>query len=364
MLNMKKNVYLNIIALGIAGLSLCGFQTAPKMSFVSSAYSGHEEITRQALNNILKKFSDLGFLELFNSEDFTTDLDPAPKGLFGYSSKNMLIHGNFATDFPKQTTVMDLSKFWKNPYFDQYENADNQVAHFLRNYTGTYTLASAKATCIRARENIKFATSEAIKLWQAGDKTKSLFLLGHVTHTIQDSFSAAHSVRDNVEKNNNLKDICFYGNQMAKSIDIQLQKKSKLCLHGQLDSRDVIWNQKEEQVALTKANWPDEKSIQCSKGSDYPTTDDEKIGCLKHEARLARLATEKYLYLVFFHLTDLANQKIQQRPAEEFIHSLDKRLFDGPVGDEKLDQKMANGIMRCEDLSDESITGRPVDTGN
>lgn len=361
---MKKNVYLNIIAFGIAGLALCGFQTAPKMAFVSSAYSGHEEITRQALNNIIRQFSDLGLTELFKSEDITTDLDAAPKGLFGYSSKNMLIHGNFATDFPRQTQVMDLGQFWKNPHFDKYENSDNQVAHFLRNYIGPYSVASAKATCIRARENIKFTTSEAIKLWLDGDKTKSLFLLGHATHTIQDSFSLAHAVRDNVERNNNLKNICFYGSQIAKAIDLQIQKKADLCLHQQLDSRDAIWNQKEEQVELTKANWPNEKSIQCTKGTDYPSTDADKVGCLKHEARLARLATEKYLYLVFFHLNNLANQNVQQRPTEEFIHSLDKRLFDGPVGDEKLDQKMANGIMRCEGLSDETVVGNPAEMSN
>ncbi len=358
---MKKNVYLNLIAIGIAGLTLCGFQTAPKMSFVSSAYSGHEEITRQALNNIIRQFSNFGFTTIFNVEDITTDLDPAPKGLFGYSSKNMLIHGNFATDFPKQTTVLDLGEFWKNPSFEKYEDANNQVAHFLRNYIGPLTIASSKSTCIGARENIKFATSEAIKLWQAGDKKKSLFLLGHVTHTIQDSFSTAHSIRDSVENNNNLKNICFYGNSMSKAIDFQLQKSNDLCLHGQLDGRDVIWNQNNQQAELTKTNWPNEKSIQCSKGSNYPVTDDEKVGCLKHEARLARLATEKYLYLVFFYLNNLANEHVQQRPTEEFIHSLDKRLFDGPVGDEKLDQKMASGIMRCDGLTDQTVTGSMPD---
>ena len=108
-------------------LSAQAFESAPSMILVSSAYSGHEEITRQALNNISKKIKETDTSSsFFEMPDLKFDLAPEPKGLFGYKSKNMVIHGNFASDFPKQTTVMSLAQFWNNKGF-----ADSRVTVFL-----------------------------------------------------------------------------------------------------------------------------------------------------------------------------------------------------------------------------------------
>jgi hypothetical protein len=350
---MKKlKVILSLSVVSLAVPFLCAFESAPSLPFVSSAYSGHEEITRQALNNSIQRLREFDISGLLSTSDFTADLGPTPKGLFGYSSQNMLVHGNFATDFPNQARVLNLSDFWNIPSFGYAENPKSQVFHFLRNYKNSVTVASARETCYQSREAIKYATQEAVKAWRAGERTKALFLMGHVTHIIQDSFSTAHTHRLNAQNNYNLADVCFYGNDMGRKINDPSGRNQPTCFHAATDGRDAIWNITDEQRKVTASEWPHEGSIQCDKASGYPETEDQKRNCLKHEARLARLATEKYLYLVMSHLNS-PNPK----DMPTFLASLDSRLFEGPVGRADLDVKMAQGIMRCEGLSTVEISG-------
>lgn len=336
-------------------LQLKAFESAPSMIFVGSNYSGHEEITRQALNSISKRIKDSDTYSIFQLSDLTFDLSPEPRGLFGYKSKNMVIHGNFASDFPKQTTVLSLAEFWKDKRLSQFENPNAQVLHFLRNYKNSLTLASAKETCLLAREKIKHITLQALNHWESGRTTEALFLIGHATHTIQDSFSRAHTVREE-SGNYNLKNICFFGTDMSKKIDTTFEKdpEKQVCYHSAPDSRDAIWNYKSKQARLSTREWANELSIDCDSHENYPESEDKKQSCLSHEARLARTATEKYLLLVFNHLNPAA---IVKNKADAFVNVLDARLFDGPVGDSDLDQKMANGIIRCDDLSAKEIVG-------
>ena len=331
-----------------------GFESAPtSFIIVSSTYSGHEEISRQALNKTLARFADMGVDTFSKLPDLTVDLDPAPKGLFGQTSKNMLIHGNFATDFPKYSTVMDLGAFWKIPNMSNFEHPDTQVFHFLRNYlSNSMNLASAYDTCMGAREKIKFITNQAIDFWDAGETRKALFLIGHATHTIQDSFSPAHTARDMDPAGNfDVKEICYFGTSIRNKVQ---DPKLKLCYHAAPDSKDAIWNISQGQAMQTKIAWPEEPTIQCNKSEGYPDTDDRKQACLKHEARLARLATEKYLYIVFAHISRAPDAR---RTRADFLASLDSRLFEGPTGVADLDAKMANGIMRCQGLSKNIIMG-------
>jgi len=337
-----------------AVLALCGFESAPVSFIISnSTYSGHEEITRQALNNTLKRFQNMGSLKFAQVPELVADLDPTPKGLFGEKSQNMVIHGNFSSDFPQYTTVLSLADFWKIPKIKEFEHPQTQVLHFLRNYKDSQTIVSAKETCFSAREKIKQITKASIEMWNSGDKTKALFLIGHATHTIQDSFSSAHAIRETTQ-NFDLKNICYYGVQMNKSIG----KDKDICYHNAPDSADVIWTVNQGSFEKTQNEWPNEASSMCDKKSSYPETDLQKQSCLKHEARLARLATEKYLFIVFAHLN---LDPEQRKKMDDFLSSLDSRLFEGPTGNAELDVKMARGIMRCDDLSDKEIFGVYVD---
>lgn len=339
------------------------FESAPSMVFVGSTYSGHEEITRQALNNVAKKIkeSDAGF-DLFNLNDLKFDLAPEAKGLFGYKSKNMVIHGNFSTDFPDQTNVMSLAEFWKFKNFSDFENPETQMLHFLKNYKDPVTLESARATCLRSRGAIKRVTLAALTAWEAGDKTRALFLVGHATHTIQDSFSPAHTRRAGAENNNDLINICYYGVAMNKRMDHSRMGPKDLCYHNSPDSRDAVWNLSPEQYKKALRNWGSEAASQCDKGAGYPESDAAKASCLSDEARLARAATEKFLFLVF---NQMSPQNFTKKSSDEFAASLDKGLFDGPVGDAELDQKLGNGILRCDSLPDNEISGyEPAGSGN
>jgi hypothetical protein len=338
----------------IVSLGAHAFESAPTSFIVTnSTYSGHEEISRQAINRTLARFEAMGINTFSKIPALNADLDAAPKGLFGQTSKNLLILGNFATDFPQYVSFMDLGVFWNVKHMSDFEHPDTQVLHFLRNYTDNKSnLASAYATCMDARAKIKYITEKAVSLWDAGSVDKALFLIGHASHTIQDSFSPAHTIRDlNPSGNYDVKNICYYGSVIHNRIQESLKD---LCFHNAPDARDAIWNMGQGQQIQDKVSWPDEASIQCDKGNGYPDTDDRKQACLKNEARLARLATEKYLFLVFAHL----NMPLDHRkPLASFIDSLDTRLFEGPTGHQDLDSKMAGGIMRCQGLSKNIIMG-------
>lgn len=347
---------ISVIVLSLLlGFKIAAFESAPSMIFVGSNYSGHEEITRQALNSVAKKIKDSETYSIFQLSDLTFDLAPEPKGLFGYKSKNMVIHGNFASDFPKQTSVMSLADFWKDRSFHQFENPDNQVIHFLRNYKSSLVLASAKETCTLAKSKIKYITAKALENWNEGRTTEALFLIGHATHTIQDSFSPAHTIRENTG-NYDIKNICFFGNDMSKKIDTRFEKDplKQVCYHAAPDSRDAIWNYKSRQLDQSSREWPYQKNIDCDSNQNYPETEADKQACMNHEARLAKLATEKYLFLVFNQMNRAA---IVKPSLENFIDSLESRLFEGPVGNPELDEKMQNGIIRCGGLSDKEIIG-------
>lgn len=334
------------------------FESVPDWFFVGSTYSGHEEITRQALNNTANRLNQTeAGQSLFSIETLKVNLIPEARGILGHKSKNMVIHGNFATDFPKQTKVMNLGSFWNIKHISDFENKDNQVLHFLRNYKDNVTLASAFDTCVKARENIKYVTAEALKAWQAQDPNKALFLIGHALHMIQDSFSPAHTQRDDEAHNYNIKNVCFYGVQMSEKMDMNSRqgRKKNLCYHSAPDSKDAIWNFKRSQYKEALSNWGSaEKVTECDRVDQYPETEEGKQSCLKSEARLAKLATEKYLFIIFSQV----NPANFVQPLEsDIVASLDSRLFDGPVGVAELDQKMAEGIMRCEGLSTEEFVG-------
>jgi len=337
------------------------FESVPDWFFVPSTYSGHEEITRQALNNTARRLhqSEAG-PSIFTQETLQFNVKPEPRGILGHKSKNIVIHGNFATDFPKQTKVLSLKEFWQIKDIDDFESRDNQILHFLRNYKDGVTLTSAHETCMRARENIKRVTSEALKAWQNQQPNKALFLIGHAVHAIQDSFSPAHTQRDDEAHNYNLKNVCFYGMKMAEKLGVNTRqgRKLDLCYHSSPDSKDAIWNLKRSQYKQALSNWGNaEKVSECDKNENYPESEEAKQSCLKSEARLAKLATEKYLFIIF---SQISPSNAVQPVETEIVASLDSRLFDGPVGVTELDQKMANGIMRCEGLSTEEFVGTEI----
>lgn len=351
-----KGLLLALLAANSFTWQARAFESSPSMIFVDSTYSGHEEITRQALNNTLKRIKNLDpENSLFDLSELQFNLKAEPRGLQGYKAKNLVISGNFASDFPKQATTVNLAEFWKNPKISDFENADNQVLHFLRNYIDDRTLASAQETCLNAQSNIQYVASQAVELYRRGEKAKALFLIGHALHTIQDSFSPIHAVRAGDSDNNDVRQICFYGIEMSKRILNAGDKEPvPLCYHKTPDSKDAIWNTNPARYKEALKNWSHEPSSQCDKLNSYPATEEEKASCLSSEARLARVASEKFLFLMF---SELSPTNLTPRSSDSLASALQTQLFEGPLGVPELDQKMPLGIMRCGSLSTEKISG-------
>src|SRR5262249_60641310 len=104
----------------------------------------------------------------------------------------------------------------------------------------------------------------------------ALFLFGHALHTIQDSFSAAHTVRAGAADNHDLLNVCYYGKP--------LNVGSSACYHAVPDLRDDIWLGNILEVV--------------KKGGSVVPLDEIKERSIKAEAQLARTATMRYLYTV------------------------------------------------------------------
>ncbi|MFK8137310.1 MAG: hypothetical protein AB8E15_03025 [Bdellovibrionales bacterium] len=427
-----------------------------------SRTSGHEEITRQSIimaQSILKADSSVADTE-FLLGTHMTDLEEVLDGTSGPDALNPIIRGNYATDVPDEKSRYSTSfgsPGWEKKKkkvnnvpnsIDWHTNPDGQNIHFLRNFSGT-ELESAYSACMGGRKRIENASLKSLKMWanylvqfgsaeksatqlmqsiaqfkKAGKDTKrlekalrdlersiapdrvkiqrkSLFLMGHATHVLQDSFSPAHSIRS-TKGNFDIQDVCYYDPRgmgggggkaaiphfdaglktiLSKSIDKMTQMfrdiwagqeardDSKLvCLHNTFDIRDGIWSRThdhkhqlqdskwDESELLETLNHSSKKSIDACVGYDF--VDGRKVSCLKHDARLARNATARYLVFMA-KSADQMRQKIAENPrarekdlfnSQAILKSLKKNVFEGnmQVSQFSLKNVMPRGILRCD----------------
>jgi hypothetical protein len=335
-----------------------------KLGFYAGRTSGHEEITRQAMNR-LEEILKANQVDLkAAAPKFLGDRDAAFFGTKGFISQNKVIQGNYATDWPDQLlSQFNLPKWHKEPLEGWQNNPNMQILHFLQNIKSDNTLVSQKESCLIAREKILKATREGVIQWIAGKKSKALFMFGHATHTIQDSFSPAHTVRGPSDRNNDVLRICYYGS--AQSTD------PGDCYHKIVDARDGIWIRTDEQENLTKLEWPNEEveQIPYAPFATSFISREAKESALKHEARLARLATIRYLYLVALYLKGIDGGLIDKdfKVLPEFIT---ERFFEGVTGFEPVDQgvakpvagaaiHMSEGAIRCDRLDPSALAPEP-----
>jgi hypothetical protein len=304
---------------------------------LTGSTSGHEEITRQAMNRLEIHLSAAGLSLNRLSPEFLADRRVEIDGASGLVSKNMIIRGNYATDLPFGfVDEFDVPKWHGLPLQGWTGNANGQVLHFLQNRNPDGSLVSPRDTCRQARDEIVRTTAEGLRSWGAGNIKVALFLFGHATHTIQDSFSSAHTVRAAAADNHDLLNVCYYGPV--------LNVGPAACHHDVPDIRDDIWL--ENPIELLK------------KVSSAIPLDEIKERGIKAEARLARTATIRYLYLVSRILFDGKSQGVS---AGDVKTLLDMRLFDGATGVLAIDQGLAKedaaqpvpmprGVMNCDRL--------------
>ena len=239
----------------------------------------------------------------------------------------------------------------------------------------------------------------------------ALFFFGMGSHTIQDSFSGAHTLRSiKSDENYRIKDVCYYKEdkellydqikQMEElTFDIDAEEasypsydtlnenfqKNKTCVHRAVDLRDFIWIRTEKQKEVTLSqNWPEWSKVywnsteidkktpggEVKKCSDIGSMNDlNRHQCLKHEARLARVATMKYFILIQRFLNEAyKDETMVTKLFEDKIISdpisirLNKELFEGNAGIKMFGLKdiMPDGIIQCENLDQEMVDAADI----
>lgn len=246
----------------------------------------------------------------------------------------------------RATLVPQLEVLARNWGGDWHNNPDGQITHFLRNYTNVmdpktkkvtqFGLASAKSTCNYGRSIlialIRNALSHLPQLIQSIDHPLApvreqgklyakmiFFLVGHATHTLQDSFSGEHTRRAlpgmarksfndlepeavnklmarasvlvggkpvgakailEAENNSDILDICFYGAEQAASLGA---KANEACYHKYLapDAATIkVMNNSTMKGDFGDSIW----TYGEGRGSEGETIKYKKLGFLRTEA--------------------------------------------------------------------------------
>jgi hypothetical protein len=316
--------------------------------------AGHEEITRQALVKAAKALRLVGIDPVAGNERFLGDTSPRLIGTTsGALTRNKVISGNYCTDVPSHVTAtVDLFKLWGvDRSVDWHTAKETQTLHFLRGERHDGSLMSAREACMDAQSKVTRVAILAAQDWLKGDKKKAAFLVGHATHIIQDSFSPLHTSRGNSNSGFALKDVCYFGTERRAALQA-LGLEKTICYHKPVGlEQDGIWISTPEQEELAQVNWPQEGGR--ALGGDYKPGVDSRELALKHEARLAREATVRFIYLLVTEVD--AEKKLNREFEQPAREKLEKRLkddfYNGSFPIQGLREVLPNGALNCEQLN-------------
>jgi len=278
---------------------------------------------------------------------------------------------------------------------DWQTNPEGQFLHFLRNYdndaTSGYGLVSARDSCVASRQHILNMSrtalasfKEALKDASDGRQSKLIqaaFYVGMATHTLEDSFSPQHARRgldqpafDPKSENFDIRDICYYGAPQRKGLLDQGSTPAALpCYHQWYDignftkalsdlndgaMGDEIWIMSKDQLDLATRYWAPWQDGARLRGkiswfrSHVRPNEAEDEQELRHEPRLARTATARYLYLLVKLLAAGAGP-------DQVEKVLMARLFEGTIATRRVSgeikEMMPAGVMRCGLLDDKPV---------
>src|SRR3989344_5651852 len=256
--------YLYPSLLALATLLLSGLGHSFTLSMIPDPIepamdSGHEEITRQGLLALGALLKQDGNEILISAPKIAGGFDPDFSNMIGNTAIEMIVRANYRTDMPRGTYpdyLQPMNEYWRFTESADWNNPKAQDLHFLRNYLSDTSLASAYDTCHSARGRILQLSADAVKQWLAGETRQALAFLGTATHTIQDSFSSAHTGRKTKQDNNDIREICFYPQSGAPD-RIVASGGDSVCFHESTDARDSIWLETKDEagVELAKAEW-------------------------------------------------------------------------------------------------------------
>jgi hypothetical protein len=213
------------------------------------------------------------------------NLDLPEERRFASREIDDIVEGNRRVDWPKELLVHMAHSVvaYANAATELQDRPENQPLHFLLSPDN-----DSEEAITLAREVIRARTKRALDLWTA-DRVVALTRLGEACHTIQDSFSQAHAVR---EPGTSELPWCI------RHVKAYLTRAPGFELPGELyhggRTGDTIGH-------ITSLD----SIYRAGRDCNDPETRPEVEVCLSDEARRARLATRDYLALVDAQLRDL-----------------------------------------------------------
>ncbi|MBF0367652.1 MAG: hypothetical protein HQK50_18905, partial [Oligoflexia bacterium] len=192
---MKKILFVIIAILAIDLNAQENFQSEQKWS--NGIIRGHEDLTRFGV-------------EMANLAIGIEFYPTIAIGDHGFNTINPLLRGNYSSDVPN----LVLCRYYQLEqaactlqYWQQ--NSHLQNIHSLRNYANKQ-VETFDESLQAIRSLVQTNTAYALEFFYQNDLENFYFWIGHVLHTLQDSYSPAHTQRESQANNYRIKDICTY----------------------------------------------------------------------------------------------------------------------------------------------------------
>jgi hypothetical protein len=200
------------------------------------------------------------------------DLDGEER--FSASEIAAISDGNRRVDWPKEMLVhMNNGVLaYVSAVTEHTDRPENQRLHFL--LTDRNDSAEAAAD---SRDAMTTATLEALEKWTA-NRARALALIGQTNHILQDSFSPAHTVRDES------RDFCI------------VKVKAFIERADEFDTSDIEYHgTSSDTIGHTTSL---DSIYREGRDCHEPTSESDVEACLSEAAKLARLGTTQYLQIL------------------------------------------------------------------
>ncbi len=201
---------------------------------------------------------------------------------FTEAELGFIVEGNRRTDFPLEMLVhLNTSVVAYTKAIVEYQDRpENQRVHFLLRADSLSVEAKAEAEALMLEKSM-----EAVQLWST-ERVRALTKIGQVCHTIQDSYSAAHTVRRRPDPDGpTCIDVMKSFVQRADGFDMD-RKGRPVLFHGGDDTTTIGHTTTEDSI------------YRAGRDCHSPRTAEEVEGCLSDDAKDAVVATSDYLALM------------------------------------------------------------------
>lgn len=204
-------------------------------------------------------------------------IDPADR--FTEEEIGFIVEGNRRTDFPLEMLVhLNTSVLaYTNAVVEYQDRPENQAIHFLLRADTLSPEAKAEAEDVMLEKS-----KEAVRLWST-ERVRALTLMGQVTHTIQDSYSAAHTVRRRPDPDG-ATCIEVMKSFVTRAPGFEMDFKGRpIQFHGGDDTANIGHTTTQDSIYRE------------GRDCHTPRTAEEVEGCLSDDAKAAVVGTQDYL---------------------------------------------------------------------